>query len=119
MAYPLHLRHLRPQKERRLNLRATELVPVVLRLGAWRRLGAVGRGFPSGGGVPPGGGLSPAGGSSPNGGFPPASSGAAPGGGAPLLASIRPKRAAARRILKKYMTTIASANAMSSAIVKR
>jgi hypothetical protein len=43
----------------------------------------------------------------------------ASGGGAPESGSIRPKRAAARRILKKYMATIASANAMSSTIVKR
>ena len=33
--------------------------------------------------------------------------------------SRRPNRAAARRILKKYMDTIASANATSNTIVKR
>lgn len=32
---------------------------------------------------------------------------------------IRPKSTSARRILKKYMTTIANANAMSSPMVKR
>jgi len=48
-----------------------------------------------------------------------AGGGAPPGGGDPESESRRPKRAAARRILKKYMATIASANAMSSTIVKR
>ena len=49
----------------------------------------------------------------------PASGGAVPGGGAAGSGAIRPKRAAVRRILKKYIATIASANAMSSPIVKR
>ena len=36
-----------------------------------------------------------------------------------MSGSIRPKRAAARRILKKYMASIAKAKTTSSAIVKR
>lgn len=50
---------------------------------------------------------------------PPASGGEDPGGGDPESELRRPKRAAARRILKKYMTTIAKAKLMSSPIVKR
>jgi hypothetical protein len=49
----------------------------------------------------------------------PASGGDDPGGGAFVSGPRRPKRAAARRILKKYRASIASANAISSTIVKR
>ena len=49
----------------------------------------------------------------------PASGGDAPGGDAPESDSIRPNKAAVRRILKKYMVTIATANATSNIIVKR
>jgi len=49
----------------------------------------------------------------------PASGGADPGGGDPAAGSSLPNRAAARRILKKYIATIASANPMRSTIVKR
>ena len=48
-----------------------------------------------------------------------ASGGDAPPGGAPESGSIRPNKAAVRRILKKYMATIASANATSNIIAKR
>ena len=73
-----------------------------------------------GGDDPPEDGALPAGGGAgENGPGAPTSGGAPPGGGGPESGSRRPKSAAARRILKKYMTTIASANAMSSPIVKR
>ena len=82
----------------------------------------------SAGGMPgePGVGAAEGGGFSPVGGDTgaerpgaPASGGDAPGGGGFVSGSRRPKRAAARRILKKYMKTIANANTMSSPIVKR
>jgi hypothetical protein len=49
----------------------------------------------------------------------PVSGGAEPGAGRPESVSIRPKRAAVRRILKKYMAIITAANAMRRPIVKR
>ena len=72
-------------------------------VGGWPPVGGV----PSDGGGPPVGGVGPVGG------------GDEPGGSVPAPDSIRPKSAAVRRILKKYMATIANANAMSSAIVRR
>ena len=72
--------------------------------------GGVGGDPPAGGTFPPGGADDPA--------APPAG-GDDPGGGDPLSGSTRPKRAAARRILKKYMASIANANATSSAIAKK
>ena len=73
-----------------------------------------------GGGAIPAGGMPPVGCIVGEGLGAPASGGEAPGGGvAPATGSMRPKRAAVRRILKKYMAIIASANAMRSTIVKR
>ena len=72
-------------------------------------LGAAGPDVPEGGLVPGGGDVPGA----------PESGGADPGGGEPLLASRRPNSDAARRILMKYIPTIASANAISSSIVNR
>jgi hypothetical protein len=72
------------------------------------------------GGVPPGGGAFPAGEDPGEDGLgAPPSGGEDPGGGFPESELMRPNRAEARRILKKYMANIASANAMSSTIVKR
>ena len=66
------------------------------------------------GGSPPDGGADDEGGPGP-----PARGGEASGGGGLASGSIRPKSAAARRILKKYMASIADVNATSSAIVKK
>ena len=76
--------------------------------------GEPGVGAAEGGDVPPGGGAT-----GEDGLGAPAGGGDDPGGGAPESGSMRPKRAAVRRILKKYMATIASANAINTTIVMR